>query len=185
VSAVGVREIARNLGLSPGNVSYHFATKEDLVLALIEDLHAANNAALAPSDGPRDFAELAALIRAVMRRDLDNRWLMRDAVGLLTVFPALGPLQARMHAAREARVDAIVARLTAAGLLRAGPAARRLPLLRRQLVTQLFFWIPSALLAAPDRDPAASLEDHARAAIALFEPVCTPSGRRQLQALLG
>ena len=35
VAAVGVREIARDLGLSPGNVSYHFPTKEALIRAVI------------------------------------------------------------------------------------------------------------------------------------------------------
>ena len=40
--------------------------------------------------------------------------------------------------------------------------------------------LPSAILAAPDRDPADRLELHARAAMALLLPVCTPSGRRKL-----
>ena len=44
VAAVGIREIARDLGMSPGNLSYHFATKEALVAALVEQMHAANNA---------------------------------------------------------------------------------------------------------------------------------------------
>ena len=33
MAAVGVREIARDLGLSPGNVSYHYPTNEALLLA--------------------------------------------------------------------------------------------------------------------------------------------------------
>jgi AcrR family transcriptional regulator len=37
VAAVGVREIARDLGLSPGNVSYHYPTKEALLLASLCD----------------------------------------------------------------------------------------------------------------------------------------------------
>lgn len=79
-------------------------------------MHAANNATVA-TDGPNDFVELDAIVRAVMRRDLENRWLMRDAVGLLIVLPALRPLQKRMHRGRQARVDAIVERLTNAKLL--------------------------------------------------------------------
>jgi AcrR family transcriptional regulator len=184
VTAVGIREIARDLNLSPGNVSYHFATKEDLVLALIEEMHGENNAVFAPNDGPHDFVQLDASIRAVMRRDLDNRWLMRDAVGLLIVLPALRPLQKRMHRARLVRVDAIVERLTGAKLLDARKIEGRLTILRQQIVTQLFFWIPSAIVAAPDRDPAASLDDHARAVLALFSDFCTPLGRRQLEGLL-
>jgi AcrR family transcriptional regulator len=184
VTAVGIREIARELRLSPGNVSYHFPTKERLILALIEEMHAENNTAFAATDGPRDLAQLDAMIRAVMRRDLENIWLMRDAVGLLIVLPALRPLQKHMHRARQLRVDGIVERLTEAKLLDAKRIEARLNLLRQQVLTQLLFWIPSAIVAAPDRDPAASLDDHARAVLALFSFYCTPRGRLQLERLL-
>ena len=33
---VGVREIARALSISPGNLSYHFSKKEDIFIALIK-----------------------------------------------------------------------------------------------------------------------------------------------------
>lgn len=184
VTAVGIREIARDLDLSPGNVSYYFPTKEDLILALIEEMHAENNAAFASSTGPRDFVQLDASLRVVMRRDLDNRWLTRDAVGLLITLPALRPLQKRMHEARLARVDAIVERLIEAKLLDPKKLAERQVFLRQQLVTQVFFWISATILAAPDRDPASSLDAHARSALALFSAYCTPSGQRQLDDVL-
>lgn len=184
MNAVGIREIARELGLSPGNVSYHFATKEDLVLALLEEMHSANNAATNRSGGPIDFVTVDALIRDVMRRDLENVWLMRDVVGLITVLPALRPVAQRMHHARHARVDRIVAQLVAANLLDAKRIEPSLHDLRLQIVTQLLFWIPSAIVAAPDRDPGERLDDHARAALALFLPHCTWVGKRQLDQLL-
>ena len=51
-------------------------------------------------------------------------------------------------------------------------------------LTQVFFWLPAAIVAAPDRDPAECLDGHARAALALFLAYCTPAGRRQLEAVL-
>jgi AcrR family transcriptional regulator len=184
VGAVGIREIARDLGLSPGNVSYHFPTKERLVSALIEEGHGQNNAAVAAPAGPLDFAGLDAILRAIMRRDLENQWLMRDYVGLLVAMPALRPGHDRMQRAREARVDGIAGRLVKAGLLEPRSTEAALPLLRRQLLTQVMFWVPAAVAAAPDRDPARSLDLHARAALALFLPYCTPAGRKQLEPLL-
>lgn len=184
VAAVGMREIARDLGLSPGNVSYHFPTKEGLVVALIEQVHAENNAAVSAPDGALDFAEVDTMIRAIMRRDLENRWLMRDTVGLLISLPTLRPLQKRMQRTREARVDSIVERLTAAGLLDRKQIERALPQLRQQILTQVFFWLPASIVAAPDRDPAERLDLHARAAIALFLVYSTPTGRRQLERVL-
>jgi AcrR family transcriptional regulator len=184
LAAVGIREIARKLELSPGNVSYHFPTKEALVAALIEEGHAANNALVAAPEGRLDFGSVDRIIRTIMRRDLENQWLMRDCVGLLTALPSLRSLHQRMQRAREARVDSIVARLIDARLLDGKRTARALPQLRQQLLTQVFFWLPAAIVAAPDRDPAERLDGHARAALALFLAYCTPSARRQLEAVL-
>lgn len=185
VAAVGVRELARDLGLSPGNVSYYFPTKDALVVALIEEAHAENNSTVLPAqDDALDFARVDGMIRTIMRRDLDNRWLMRDAVGLLVTLPALRPLQQRLHRAREGRVDSIVARLIAAGLLDRAAAEQALPLFRVQFVTLVFFWLPAAMLAAPERDPSERLDLHARAAMSLFRPLVTRAGRRALDAVL-
>jgi AcrR family transcriptional regulator len=184
MAAVGIREIARGLGLSPGNVSYHFPTKEALVAALIEEAHARNKAAVAAPTGPLDFEKLDAIFRGIMGRDLDNQWVMRDAVSLLIAMPALRPREQQMQRAREARVDKIAARLIDAGLLERKRTEQALARLRLQLLTQVFFWLPAAILAAPDRDPAERLDAHARAALALFLPYCTAPGRRQLEAVL-
>lgn len=184
VAAVGIREIARDLGLSPGNVSYHFATRDALLTALVEEMHRENTATVEAQSGPLDFAEVDRIFRAIMDRDLANRWLMRDAVGFLAARPQLRSLHERMQRAREDRVSEIVRRLVAARLLDAQRAKRALPTLRIQVFTQVFFWLPAALLIAPDRDPGERLDAHARAALALFLPYCTPAGRRRLDALL-
>jgi AcrR family transcriptional regulator len=184
VANVGIREIARELGLSPGNVSYHFATKEALIRSLFEAQHAENNATVAGPLGPLDFGKVASIIRAIMERDLEHRWMMRESVGLLLTMPTLRTSHAEMQRAREGRVDSVAARLVEAGLLDKTKTARALPLLRQQVLTQVFFWIPAAILAALDRDPAERLELHLRAALALFLPYCTSTGRRQLQRLL-
>lgn len=184
VAAVGIREIARDLGLSPGNVSYHFPTKEALVTALVRQGHAANNAAVNRPVPLRDFRAVDAAIRAIMQRDRDNQWLQRDYVGLMTAMPALRVLHEELQGPREARVDTIVAHLVEAGLMDHEKVDRWGAELRRQIFTQVFFWLPSALLSAPTRDPGASLNAYARAVMALFLPYCTLSGRRQLEALL-
>ena len=181
---VPIREIARELDLSPGNVSYHFATKEALIAALIEEGHAENEALVATPVGPLDFARVDQVIRAIMLRDLENQWLMRDYVGLLTALPSLRSLHQRLQRVREARVDGIVAHLIDSGSLDGERTTRALPQLRQQILTQVFFWLPAAILAAPDRDPAEYLDAHARAALTLFRAYCTPPGRRRLEALL-
>jgi AcrR family transcriptional regulator len=184
VAAVGVREIARDLGLSPGNVSYHYPTKEALITALMQDAHDRNNALVESPPPGEGFEQVEAIVRGFMRRDVENQWFVRDLAGLLVTFPELRPLHAEMQRARDARTERILARLVSAGLLDGDRVKQRLPELRLQLFTQIFFWISSAILVAPDGDPADRLDVHLRAALALLLPVCTPSGRRKLEALL-
>lgn len=184
LAAVGIREIARDLGLSPGNVSYHFATKEALIAALIRESHAENTATLHPPHPPRAFEEFLAALRTIMRRDVDNQWLLRDYAGLMVAMPALRDLHEQLQGPRQARIDDVIADLIAAGLLDAQKIRERSPLLRRQIFTQVFFWLPSAVVSAPGRDPVESLDSCAQAVMALFLPYCTPSGRKQLEALL-
>lgn len=43
VHNVGVRDIARTLEMSPGNMSYHFPKKEDVILALMEKMSEGNS----------------------------------------------------------------------------------------------------------------------------------------------
>lgn len=43
VHNVGVRDIARALEISPGNMSYHFPKKEDVILALMEKMSEGNS----------------------------------------------------------------------------------------------------------------------------------------------
>jgi AcrR family transcriptional regulator len=40
---VGVREIARELKISPGNLSYHFSKKEDILFNLLNEFNTSNN----------------------------------------------------------------------------------------------------------------------------------------------
>lgn len=182
VAAVGIRDLARELDLSPGNLSYHFPTKEALIAALVEEAHAINNAVVVLPD-PLDFIQLDRLLRTIMERDVEHQWLMRDAVGLMLSLPVLRDQHERLQRAREARVDTVIARLIDARMLDAERTDRAL--LRLQVLTQVFFWVPSALLAAPLRDPEERLDLHARAALALFAIYATPLGRRQLTPLLG
>ena len=181
---VGIREIARDLDLSPGNVSYHFPTKEALVAALYEQAHAENDAVTEATAGPLDLVAVDRIVRAIMARDLHDRWAMRDFVGLLVALPGLRALHQRMQRRREARVDHIVQGLVDAGMLDEQRTVRTASELRRQFLTQVFFWLPAAIVEAPDRDPAERLDAHARAALALFLGYCTPAGRRQLEAVL-
>jgi AcrR family transcriptional regulator len=181
VGAVAIRDLARELDLSPGNVSYHFPTKEALIVALVEEGHAVNNEVSA-RPGRLDFLQVDVIVRDIMQRDIDNQWFTRDAAGLILSLPTLRAKHGRMQRAREARCRRIIAGLVDAHLLDANKLDSAV--LGLQLLTQIFFWVPMALMTDPDGDLAARLDLHARSALALFLPYTTPAGRRQLAPLV-
>src|SRR5687767_14180146 len=77
LDAVGVRDLARDLGLSPGNLSYWFPRKEDLVGALFDELRTRHGGLLAAVAGARDVDELLTRYRAVFASQHDWRCLAR------------------------------------------------------------------------------------------------------------
>lgn len=70
LARVGVRDIGRALDMSPGNLACHFATKDDLVEALVTEL-----CELKLADVPDDFslAMHYALALVAVRNMLGSR----------------------------------------------------------------------------------------------------------------
>ena len=73
-SEVGVRELARLLEISPGNLSYHFSKKEDILIALLEQFSAQNSSfyehylTLSPTN-----AHFLALMEKIFNSQYDYR----------------------------------------------------------------------------------------------------------------
>lgn len=71
---VGVREIARELDISPGNLSYHFSRKEDILIALFERFRVTNNALYTEYDaGSPTNADFLRLIRSIFYSQFRHR----------------------------------------------------------------------------------------------------------------
>ena len=147
-------------------------------------MHARNNALTESPPPGEGFEQVEAIVHGIMRRDLGEPLVLRGRGGAAGGLSRAPPAARRDAEGRDARTERILGRLVTAGLLDGERVKRRLPELRVQIFTQIFFWLPSAILAAPDRDPADRLELHARAAMTLLLPVCTPSGRRKLDAVI-
>ncbi|MEZ5035710.1 MAG: TetR/AcrR family transcriptional regulator [Chitinophagaceae bacterium] len=80
-SEVGVREIARSLQLSPGNMSYHFPRKEDIFTALMDNYMQAN------SENYAGFGEGAPTLKRyleIVQKALQLQYKYR---GLFLTFP--------------------------------------------------------------------------------------------------
>jgi AcrR family transcriptional regulator len=151
--AVTTNHIAAHLGMSPGNLYYHFRNREEIIRAIFARIEAEGLAATAPPAGPaldaREFGERHLVgLRTLWR----FRFFFRDLNQLLARDPAL----ARAFRAYEKRLHAqyrgLFERLIADGSMR---SPERPADLDRLVVTSIVVWTNwigylSALRPRPD-----------------------------------
>ena len=184
VARVGVREIARALEMSPGNLAYHFATKDELVAALVKELQAR----VIADDGAGMTAEpsLAGFYRAVlaaMRDMLAYRFVLLSYADAVRASPELQALAAEHLARRRQRHDLLLEALARAGYLDRRAALARTDLLFEQGELISSGWLNAATVRGW-RDDEETIRHFAKVGVALLEPCCTPRGARQMRRIL-
>lgn len=87
VNNVRLQDIAKHTGISPGNLSYHFKTKKELIEALLtqklkasEDLRALNMEYLEQED-------YLSVTRSYIRFQIGHRFFYRDILDLISLVP--------------------------------------------------------------------------------------------------
>ncbi len=111
-----ISQIAEDVGIRPGNLTYHFPTKHDLVLTLREQLMeriTSRTATLAPGDVADDYVE-----RLVFMLDVNStyRCLLRDRMSFDDAPSAPGPTPEMTASLDE--LKQLIARIRAEGLMR-------------------------------------------------------------------
>jgi AcrR family transcriptional regulator len=184
LARVGVREIARALEMSPGNLAYHFATKDELVAALVRELHARVNADVgAGMAAEPSLAGFYRAAQAAMRDLLAYRFVLLSYVDAVRASPALQALAAEHLARRRQRHDLLLEALARAGYLDRRAALARTDLLFEQGELISSGWLNAATVRGW-RDDEETIRHFAKVGVALLEPYCTPRGAREMRRIL-
>jgi AcrR family transcriptional regulator len=159
VAAVSTHRIAAELGMSPGNLHYHFRSKQ----AIVERLFLRFEGDLVPcidaAAGVTALDDLWLSLHLTFESVSAYRFIYRDIGYLLNEFPALA---ARAHALTERKL--IAARALCAGLAAAGTiaaSAEEVEMLALQIVFATTCWFTFKQLVP--RQPSSR---HAEAALA-------------------
>jgi AcrR family transcriptional regulator len=83
-AAVSTNHIADALGMSPGNLYYHFRNKEAIIRALFAQQFDHNDRLYTlPTDRPPTLADLQQLVRATFATSWEYRFIYRELIALL------------------------------------------------------------------------------------------------------
>lgn len=83
-AAVSTNHVAEALGISPGNLYYHFRNKEAIIRAIFELQYAAwDQAYRLPATRPPTFDDLKHFVRAAFTVNWSYRFIYRELIALL------------------------------------------------------------------------------------------------------
>ena len=113
--------ISAELGISPGNLYYHYPAKDELINSLFDRYERSLNEVLNASDNARDVEDAWFFLHSLFEQVWNHRFLYRDLNNLLS---GNRHLETHFHAVLERKTQAfrqLLESLAAEGLMRIDP----------------------------------------------------------------
>jgi AcrR family transcriptional regulator len=179
--------ISNELGISPGNLYYHYPAKDELVNALFTRYKAELLELLVSAPEVQNLEDAWFFIHHLMERVWTHRFIYRDLNDLLSRNRRLESEMKEVLLHKDTAFQVLLARLTQAGLLDMEEIDRRAT--ASHMVLQSTWWLSYAYVLQPrsaledDNGPRAMV-DAAQSMLTLCKPYAQGPGRKHLQALL-
>lgn len=184
LNQVGVRQIAQALNISPGNLSYHFPRKEDLILTLIHRLSALNDQAYQDFfAGPANLDRYLQTLHLVFNNQYHYRGLLlagqRDVQSFMTQagynYPATE--SKRLQTLRD-----IIEKLVEHQQLKA--ESEDIDFLISFMSLFARFWIQESSLSQRFNQPQDTIRHYLRLLAAQFSLFATDNGKQEIRRFL-
>jgi AcrR family transcriptional regulator len=175
-AAVSTNHIAAALGMSPGNLYYHFRNKEEIIRALFEQQFARwEELYTLPNDRLPTLDDLKQLVRATFVTGWNYRFIYRELIALLRRDEQLRRRWVEVRARGFAGFHELVAQFVAAGVLRAPDNAETVTHLAEICWLISEFWLASVEISGEEVD-AAQMERGVALMLQVLEPfVASPA----------
>jgi len=142
-AAVSTNHIARALGISPGNLYYHFRNKEEIIRAIYARLRPIwERAVSVPTDRPPTLVDLERIINEHFRILWDYRFYYREMPALLRRDGELNAAYQQVRQAGLANVEGLLRIFAHEGVLIVADPDDTLPELARIIWILADFWLP-------------------------------------------
>ncbi len=180
-SNVTTNHIADALGISPGNLYYHFRNKDDIIESLFGGYETRMDAALSPPSGREaDLEDLWMQLHLVFECIQDYRFLYRDLIDVLARSRRLRLRFARILRRADERAHAVLRGLAANGVIRA--SKDELDAAAGNVLVVATFWLNYTAVRG-DRDEQRAIRDGIVQVLMLLAPFLRDAERLHLNQL--
>jgi AcrR family transcriptional regulator len=182
--AISTRHVAAKLGISPGNLYYHFGNKEQIVLALYDRIEADLLGILVPLDTPApSFDAVLKYLDRIFAHLWQYRFFYRDLTTLLQDVAGLKERYRNLSERVQASARQIFASMVREGWMDATDEQIDLLAVNAWIVMSQWFtyW---QVVSRRRTIQSADIQEGIRHLVALFSPLLRPPQRQQVQRLL-
>ena len=182
IEYVGIRELARELGLSPGNVSYYFPTKEDLVIEIAKRLSAGNNELFQQVTEDISIGSFMRLFETAFTNHWNYRCMFTSFVHIMKHYPNMGERYRELQKKRRADLAHDLQELSRLGYLKKDLSTEVVGQLVMTIAYQARFWVQEAEVLMQEVPREKVIAHHVGLIAGLLHPYATAKGRTQLEA---
>ncbi|NML47766.1 TetR/AcrR family transcriptional regulator [Ramlibacter sp. G-1-2-2] len=180
--------IAAELGISAGNLHYHYRSKDELVNALVADYEAALRELLQAAGGVRDVEDAWFFLHTLFELLWQYRFLYRDLNDLLSRNRQLETCFQALLEDKRVAIDALLAGMGTSGAVQIAPRERQAT--ATSMVVVLTYWLSYEYVREPRRalEPEGAQQALLRGAhhvLHLLVPYLEPAQRAHLLRLAG
>ncbi len=175
--------IAADTGISPGNLHYHYASKEKIVEALFAEFeHEIVHTLAAPEGRPVNAEDLWLFLHLTFEIVFKYRFLYRDLNELLSRHRIIETQFQRILVQQVQTAAALLEGLAATGALRAGQAECRA--LAGNMIMIATYWLSYQFVLHPRQPPdSGTLAQGIVSALSLANPYLAPDARALFEHL--
>jgi AcrR family transcriptional regulator len=181
---ITVRHIAKEMGISHGNLCYHFPRKEDIIYQLYLNLVAELDAAIGQLQGGElNIKQLMESVGRTFAIQYKYKFILTDFVAIMRSMPEIKTHFQSLFIRRKTQFSALIAYLIQTGYFQEEQYPGQYDVFIHQFYILGDFWIAESEILFQGSD-AAKLAHYTRIACGLVYVYLTERGRLEMQDLM-